>query len=63
MKKTLVTHNKKRFIWSKIEQEDEATYIDCMFVWRLLVIEDVRNMPVEMMEWDASISLQFSPNQ
>lgn len=63
MRKTLVTYNKKRFIWTKIEQEDEATYIDCMFVRRLLIIEDVRKMPTEMVEWDASISLKFSPNQ
>lgn len=63
MKKTLDTFNKKRFIWAKIEQEDKATYIDCMFVRRLLIIEDVRKMPTEMMEWDASISFKFSPNQ
>lgn len=31
MKKTLVTYNQKFFL-PKIEQEDEATYIDCMFV-------------------------------
>lgn len=32
MKKTLVTYDKKRFNWPKIEREDEATYPDCMFV-------------------------------